>query len=60
MRRSKHASSTDATRPEHYVAHDVVPAEWEIVGGTDLEHAGNARPDLIVIDADGYAPWIIK
>lgn len=42
---------------EHYVAHDVVPAEWEIAGVEQtFERAGNARPDLIVIDADGYAP----
>ena len=42
---------------EHYVVHDVVPAEWEIVGVEQtFERAGNARPDLIVVDADGYAP----
>ena len=42
---------------EHYVAHDVIPAEWRIAGVEQtFERAGNARPDIIVIDADGYAP----
>ena len=43
------------------MAHDVVPAEWSIAGvESTFLRAGNARPDLIVIDADGYAPLDYK
>ena len=41
----------------HYAANDIIPAHWQIHSvERKFELGGNARPDVIVIDDEGYAP----